>query len=212
MSSLSALNLAVPLCALATLLLAPLIIYLVDPYNLRRCPGPFLAKFSYVWLGWVSQQGHRSEVIHGLHKKYGPFLRISPSEVSIADPAALSIVYAHGSGTLKSPFYDAFVSIERGLMNSRDPMQHTRKRKIVSHIFSPKNVIDFEPHVRHHVGMLLGQWDRLFERALEGFSGDDGEGGWTGREGCLWIDCLPWCNYLAFDIIGDLAFCDADVY
>ncbi|SJL17293.1 uncharacterized protein ARMOST_20841 [Armillaria ostoyae] len=36
-------------------------------------------------------------------------------------------------------------------------------------------------------------------------SGDEGEG-WIGHDGLLWLDCLPWMNYLAFDIIGDLAF------
>jgi hypothetical protein len=33
--------------------------------------GPFLAKFSPIWLGRISQQGYRSEVIHKMHKKYG---------------------------------------------------------------------------------------------------------------------------------------------
>ncbi|KAJ7315041.1 cytochrome P450 monooxygenase [Mycena albidolilacea] len=183
-----------------------LAIYLVDPYGIRHYPGPFLAKFSDAWLGYVSQQGHRSEVIHELHLKYGPFVRISPSEVSVADPEALAIVYAHGNGALKSSFYDAFVSIERGLFNTRDRKQHARKRKIVSHVFSQKNVVEFEPHIKLYVGMLLGQWDRLYAGALKGLSGTEGDGGWVGRDGRLWLDLLPWANYLAFDIIGDLAF------
>ncbi|KAK7039649.1 cytochrome P450 monooxygenase [Favolaschia claudopus] len=183
-----------------------LAIYLVDPYGIRKYPGPWLAKFSDAWLGYISQQGHRSEVIHEMHLKYGPFMRISPSEVSVADPDSLAIVYAHGNGSLKSTFYDAFVSIERGLFNTRDRKQHARKRKIVSHIFSQKSVIEFEPHIRLYVSMLLGQWDRLYAGAVKGGRGDDGDGGWVGRAGRLWLDCLPWTNYLAFDIIGDLAF------
>ncbi|KAF7360600.1 Cytochrome P450 monooxygenase [Mycena venus] len=190
----------------ATVVLVHLAIYLVDPYGIRKYPGPFLAKFTDAWLGYVSQQGHRSEVIHDMHLKYGPFVRISPSEVSVADPDALNIVYAHGNGALKSTFYDAFVSIERGLFNTRDRKQHARKRKIVSHIFSQKSVVEFEPHIRLYISMLLGQWDRLCAAAVKGLSGDDGDGGWVGRDGRLWLDCLPWANYLAFDIIGDLAF------
>ncbi|KAJ7663454.1 cytochrome P450 monooxygenase [Mycena rosella] len=180
-------------------------IYLVDPYGIRKYPGPFLAKFSDVWLGWVSQQGHRSEVIHEMHKEYGPFMRISPSEVSISDPDALGIVYAHGNGTLKSSFYDAFVSIERGLMNTRDRKQRTRKRKIVAYVFSQKSIVEFEPHVAMHVRLLLEQWDRLYDYAVKGLSGDEANG-WVGRGGRLWLDCLPWTNFLALDIIGDLAF------
>lgn len=45
--------------------------YLLDPFNQRRIPGPFLAKFSDLWLGWTASQGHRSELVHELHEKYG---------------------------------------------------------------------------------------------------------------------------------------------
>jgi benzoate 4-monooxygenase len=65
-------NAAVPLCGIAlSILLTHLLIYLVDPYKLQQYPGPFLAKFSPIWLGRISQQGYRSEVIHKMHKKYG---------------------------------------------------------------------------------------------------------------------------------------------
>lgn len=185
---------------------AHLIPYLTDPFHQRSIPGPFLAKFSDIWLGWVSSRGHRSDIVHELHKKHGPLVRLAPNHVSVADPDALQVVYAHGNGSLKSNFYDAFVSIHRGLFNTRDRAQHTRKRKIVSHIFSPKSVLEFEPIAQSYVAQLFQQWDHLYDSVLEGKSGDDGEGGWYGRDGRLWFDCLPWYNYLAFDIIGDLAF------
>lgn len=118
-------------------------------------------------------------------------VRISPNEVSIADPDALAVVYAHGNGALKSPFYDAFVSIKRGLFNTRDRQEHTRKRKIIAHIFSQKSVIAFEPHIRLYVKQLLDQWDRLYDGAVKGQSGTDGESGWVGRDGRLWLDLLP---------------------
>jgi benzoate 4-monooxygenase len=130
----------------------------------------------------------------------GPVVRIAPNHVSIADPTALPIVYAHGNGALKSDFYDAFVSIRRGLFNTRDRAEHTRKRKIVSNIFSPRSVLEFEPHVRTYIGQLLTQWDRLCAAGAKGISGDEGEGGWRGMNGRVWLDCLPcesplalWC-------------------
>ncbi|KAG2117260.1 cytochrome P450 [Suillus discolor] len=188
------------------ILLAHVIPYLRDPYNQRSIQGPFLARFSDFWLGWVASQGHRSDVIHQLHNKHGTFVRLAPNHVSISDPDALQIVYAHGNGSLKSNFYDAFVSIHRGLFNTRDRADHARKRKIVSHVFSQKNVLEFEPSIRLYVSQLMNQWDRLFDEALKNKSGTEGEGGWFGKGGRLWLDCLPWYNYLAFDIIGDLAF------
>ena len=197
-------------CAiLATILVVHFIPWIRDSRGIRNYPGPFLAKFSDLWLGYVSKKGHRSEVIHDMHRKYGtalipfsdhmsfitfskgPIIRIAPNHISIADPNALAIVYAHGNGATKTNFYDAFVSIRRGIFNVRDRSEHTRKRKIISHIFSQKNVLEFEPHIRLHVRQLLQQWDRLSDMAVKGMSGNDGEGGWRGQNGRLWFDCLP---------------------
>ncbi|KAF8633143.1 hypothetical protein AX17_004644 [Amanita inopinata Kibby_2008] len=199
---LTALALTIP----TIIFLAHFIPWLVDPRGIRSYPGPFLAKFSDIWLHFVSRTGHRSEYVHELHQKYGPIVRIAPNHVSIADPDALNVIYGHGNGALKSNFYDAFVSITRGVFNTRDRAEHTRKRKIVAHVFSQKNVLQFEPHLQRYVTQLIQQWDRLYESACKGHSGNDGEGGWHGRDGHLWLDLLPWANYLAFDIIGDLAF------
>lgn len=203
-----------------TVVLVHVINYLVDPHKIGKYPGPFFAKFSEVWLGRVAAEGHRSEVVHELHKQYGEswvslrrriaaetpagtFVRLGPNHLSINSPDALQVVYAHGNGSLKSNFYDAFVSIQRGLFNTRSRPEHARKRKIVSHIFSQKAVLDFEPHVRLYVGQLVKQWERLCDLSQkEGSKGNEGEGGWVGRGGRLWLDCLPWYNYLAFDIIG----------
>ena len=117
-------------------------------------------------------------------------MRLAPNHVSIAESDALAIVYAHGNGALKSEFYDAFVSIKRGIFNTRDRNEHTRKRKIISHIFSQKSVVEFEPQIRLYVKMFIHQWDRLYDLALKGESGSDGEG-WKGEGGRLWLDCLP---------------------
>jgi benzoate 4-monooxygenase len=107
---------------------------------------------------------------------------------------------------LKLKQTSAFVSIRRGLFNTRDRAEHTRKRKIVSHVFAQKSVLEFEPHIQTHVRQLAQQWDRLSSAGARGESGTEGEGGWQGRDGLVWLDCLPWFNYLAFDIIGRLAF------
>ncbi|KAK0466864.1 cytochrome P450 monooxygenase [Desarmillaria tabescens] len=156
-------------------------------------------------LGYVTYQGHLSEVIYDLHRKYGPFVCIAPNHISVALLDAQPLVYGHGNGALKSSFYDVFASTSRGIFDIRDRHAHTRKRKIISHTFSQKSVLEFEPHVRSYVSQLLGQWDKLYDEALKGMSGEEGEG-WTGRNGRLWFECLPWTNYLTFDIISDLAF------
>lgn len=59
-----------------------------------------------------------------------------------------------------------------------------------------KNVLGFEPNVRTYIGQLMEQWDRLYELALQNKIGTEGESGWIGSNGRLWLDCLPWWNYL----------------
>ncbi|KAF8352010.1 cytochrome P450 monooxygenase [Amanita rubescens] len=188
-------------------LLAHFIPWLVDPCGVKGHPGPFLAKFSHLWLGYVSKMGHRSDSVHKAHQKYGaPSFALPPTTSPSLTQEALNSIYGHGNGALKSDFYDAFVSIRRGVFNTRDRTEHTRKRKIISHIFSQKNVLEFEPHLKRHVHQLIKRWDQFYDLALKGMSGNDGEGGWEGRDGRLYLNVLPWVNYLAFDIIGDLSF------
>lgn len=91
-----------------------------------------------------------------------------------------------------SNYYDAFVSIQRGLFNTRDRAEHTRKRKTVSHTFSTKSVGQFEQYMHYNLQELVKQWDRLSSTATS-----------AGQEYAA-IDSLHWFNYLAFDIIGDL--------
>jgi benzoate 4-monooxygenase len=193
-------TLLVLLVLFALFVLAHIVVYVVDTHQLQSVPGPWLAKFSDAWLVYVSFQGRRSETVYELHKQYGPIVRIAPNHVSVADPNALQAIYGHHAGTTKANFYDAFVSIARGLFNSRDRAEHARKRKIVSHAFAPKNVAEFEPNVRQYVGQLIDQWDRLCDLAVKDGSGEEGEGGWYGKNGRLWIDCLP-CMHLHFTSI-----------
>lgn len=59
------------LLASAAFALVHLVPYLLDAHGLRKYPGPFLAKFSDLWLGYISKNGHRSEIVHEMHQKYG---------------------------------------------------------------------------------------------------------------------------------------------
>lgn len=84
------------------------------------------------------------------------------------------------------------MSIQRGLFNTRDRAEHTRKRKTVSHTFSAKSVGQFEQYIHHNLELLTQRWDEINQKT--------GVGKYTE------FDALHWFNYVAFDIIGDLAF------
>lgn len=177
-----------------TILLLPVLFYLL-PYlrnwQIRDIPAPFPAAWTNLWLLYQARRGRRFLAVHEAHKKLGKLVRLQPHHVSIADADAITQVYGHGNGFLKSEYYDAFVSIRRGLFNTRDRAEHTRKRKTVAHTFSAKSVLQFEQYIHHNLAMLQKQWDT---RA------DSVKGGW------YQMDALNWFNYLAFDVIGDLAF------
>ncbi|KAM7185364.1 Cytochrome P450 [Naviculisporaceae sp. PSN 640] len=176
-----------PVALVGAVLFSYLFSYFVTYRHLRRIPAKFPAQFSDLWLLSVVRRGNRYERVDELHKKLGPVVRIQPNHVSINDDEAINIIYGHGNGFLKSDFYDAFVSIRRGLFNTRNRAEHTRKRKIVSHTFSVKSVSQFEPYIHSNLELFVKQWDKLSSHASQ-------------------IDCLNWFNYLAFDVIGDLAF------
>ncbi|KAL5408614.1 hypothetical protein PMIN04_011337 [Paraphaeosphaeria minitans] len=177
-----------------TLLLVPVLYYLL-PYlrnwSIQSIPGPLVAKFSNLWLLYQARRGRRYEAVHAAHEKHGTLVRIAPNHVSVADPEAIPVIYGHGNGFLKSDYYDAFVSIRRGLFNTRDRAEHTRKRKTVSHTFSAKSVGQFEQYIHHNLEELQRQWDRRADAEKGGYHQ---------------MDALNWFNYLAFDVIGDLAF------
>jgi len=179
-----------------TILLLPVLYYLL-PYlrnwQIRNIPAPFPAAWSNLWLLWQCRQGKRFLAVHEAHKKYGKVVRIQPHHVSIADADAIPDIYGHGNGFLKSEYYDAFVSIKRGLFNTRDRAEHTRKRKTVSHTFSAKSVGQFEQYIHHNLQELQKQWDIRAESVKD-------------KDGWYPMDALNWFNYLAFDVIGDLAF------
>lgn len=182
----------------AGLLVAAVLAYYLVPYlatysGLRKIPAPFPAQFSDLWLLSTARRGRRYEIVDEVHKKLGPVVRIAPNHISVNDDEAIQVIYGHGNGYLKSSFYDAFVSIRRGLFNTRDRAEHTRKRKVVSHTFSAKSVLQFEPYIHENLALFVKQWDGLIKK--------------SGRsDRTAHLDCLTWFNFLAFDMIGDLAF------
>ncbi|KAF2172362.1 hypothetical protein M409DRAFT_63075 [Zasmidium cellare ATCC 36951] len=178
-----------------TLLAVP-VLYFVLPFirnwSIQDVPGPILAKFSTLWYMYECRRCRRYLTVHKLHEKYGKFVRVQPDHVSVADPDAIPIVYGHGTGFLKSEYYDAFVAMRRGLFNTRDRAEHTRKRKTVSHTFSAKSIGQFEQYIHHNLELLAQRWDEINKK--------------TGAGKYTEFDALHWFNYVAFDIIGDLAF------
>lgn len=90
------------LAAAAIFIATYLYAYFVTYDYLRGIPSPFPAQFSNLWLLYVVRKGERYSVMDEVHKKLGPVVRIQPNHTSIADDAAIPVIYGHGNGFLKS--------------------------------------------------------------------------------------------------------------
>jgi hypothetical protein len=85
--------------------------YYLVPYlqrsHLRDIPAPGFAAFTNVWLLIQARQGQKYISVDDAHKKYGKLVRISPTQVSVADDAAIQSIYGHGNGFLKAYVVDS---------------------------------------------------------------------------------------------------------
>lgn len=91
--------LVVAVASLAAFYLVP---YFWTFGHLRGLPSPAGASLTNLWLLYTCRRGKRYEYVHEVHKKLGPVVRIQPNHISIADDAAIPIIYGHGNGFLKS--------------------------------------------------------------------------------------------------------------
>lgn len=78
--------------------------YLVSQYmthGLNRYPGPWLAKFSKIWLRWdVGTNRHQRHLLE-LHRTHGDVVRVGPNNLSIANPDYVSLIYGVKNEFLK---------------------------------------------------------------------------------------------------------------
>ena len=90
-------------------------------------------------------------------------MRLGPKHISIAHADALQEIYGQGSRARKSNMYDAFVQIGavRSVFTTRSRAEHARKRKVMSHTFSLKSVVEFEPIIRQYQQVLVRHWDSI---------------------------------------------------
>lgn len=97
--SLSSLSLlALGLCVAYSIVSA-----IMDP--LRGIPGPFLARFTRLWYFFELYKGSFEISNVGLHKTYGPIVRIAPNEYSVDDMEAAKLIYKVGNGFVKVCIY-----------------------------------------------------------------------------------------------------------
>ncbi|KAI0401638.1 trichodiene oxygenase [Xylaria palmicola] len=121
--------------------LAGILLYRLTMHPLARFPGPRLAAISRWYEGYydVIRDGQYTFKIEQLHKKYGPIIRISPSELHISDPAFLNTLYNHKIMNKYAWSYDAHTA-KGATVFTVDHHLHRARRQPLSAFFSKAKV------------------------------------------------------------------------
>lgn len=112
----------------------------------------------------------------------------------------LKTIYGFRANVQKADFYEAFPANKKtvNVHSSIDKMQHARKRRVLSHAFSDAAIKSLEKYILANVRTAC----RLLGEGGEGGTQQGGEkDGWKP----MW-NAANWCNWLVFDIMGDLVF------
>jgi hypothetical protein len=135
-----------------------------------------------------------------LHKRYGPIVRIAPDELALAYEGVWDEVQGgtYENELSKLETYYRVQTKQTGFIMTAPPKEHSKMRRAFSHGFSDRGIRDMESCM---TGMLDKMLDRLLRCSPEG-SVTQGDA----KLGKAVVDIAKWCNFLAFDMIGELTF------
>lgn len=141
-------------------LYASILLYRAFFHRLARFPGPFAARLSTLPMTWRSfRRGQLYEDVRALHARHGDYVRVGPTEVSVADPAAFLAVHAAASQCGRGPWYN-ILNPTVSLQMVRDNKEHARRRKAWDRGFGARALRDYEGRVALYTDELLGAVER----------------------------------------------------
>ncbi|KAI5842353.1 cytochrome P450 [Tricharina praecox] len=113
-------------------------------HPLSHVPGPPLAAATYMYFSWyqVLQDGAMWQQLPALHEKYGPAVRISPTDVDIMEPELYHQVFGLQTTYLKDHNMYKLTGLSRSSALTCDPVEHRARRSLVNPFFSKKAIND----------------------------------------------------------------------
>lgn len=100
----------------------------------------------------------------GLADYIGPIVRISPLEVSVAEPSATQQIYAVKGEFLKSPWYNYFIPGLQNVFSTTDVNYHRRHRRLLASEISESGLVAHRPAVESKVRLTI---ERMAEEMEE---------------------------------------------
>ncbi|KAF2439312.1 cytochrome P450 [Karstenula rhodostoma CBS 690.94] len=173
---------------------------------LAHVPGPWHTRFTNLSLRIATISGRRIHHVDSLHQKYGPIIRLSPTQLDVSELSSFSQIHRIGSHFHKSPWYEGTHRGRKpGVFAMQDPSQHAQRRRLFARAFSYTSIsTHWETVIREKVSLAV---HRIREASIEG-----------GRDQSLVVndssnvkprngaDILKWWTLMATDVIAHLAF------
>ncbi|KAF7188117.1 Cytochrome P450 monooxygenase [Pseudocercospora fuligena] len=128
---------------------------LFNPLN--RFAGPYCARLTDFWLGWhVGSDLNQYRKLEILHRRYGDFVRIGATTLSIADPRAIEEALGYDSPALKGPWYDIDYP-NPSMHGTRDRDAHAKLRQKWAPAFSDKALRAYNSRIKLFTKPFIGQ-------------------------------------------------------
>ncbi|KAF1974828.1 isotrichodermin C-15 hydroxylase [Bimuria novae-zelandiae CBS 107.79] len=188
---------------LALLALSPVLIWISTAvyrlylHPLRHVPGPKSWAISRIPFIRSFTAGTAVQDIEVLHRRYGPVVRTQPHAVSIAHPNAWQDTQgartsSRGKPYLKdSTWWKSMSSASQSIATAIDHDKHARIRKTLAPAFTPRALKQQESLLQTGVALLIQRFHEKIKNA-DGTSDP--------------FDIIPWFNFTAFDIFGDIGY------
>ncbi|KEZ42082.1 hypothetical protein SAPIO_CDS6308 [Scedosporium apiospermum] len=158
MGFLEALRLSQALYALLLFYIISIIVYRVFFHQLAKYPGPLLGKFTDLPKMMAMFRMDRVTWQTKMLKKYGDPVRISTNELIFGSMKSWQDIYGQSSNpcTKEPSFYDMFTATgATSILNEIDRGQHSRLRRLVSHSFSERALLQDEAIIRQRVDVYI---------------------------------------------------------
>lgn len=126
-------------------------------YRFRHIPGPWLAKFSYIWGGWTSYSGKQHLIYADLENKYGSLVCIGPDVLLTSDVEVIKRMSVSKSTYNKAPWAEGMrLNPYHGtLFTTRDPQEHDRLKARLAPGYSGRDTPHLEEAVDQQVKSLV---------------------------------------------------------
>ena len=161
-----------------------LLVYRIVLHPLKRFPGPVAARISSLWFSTQLGNADAHQQLLRLHEKYGDFVRIGSSDLSITHPKGVDAIYGFGSQCTRAPFYDITYPMI-SMQTIRQRALHDKRRRVWSHAFSDKALHGYESRMEVYRNQMIQQIS-------------DKDGGPTNITQAFTL--------YGYDVMGDLAF------